>query len=128
MRLLSGMDMVDVGEVSRLLEEKGEAFIQANFTAGEREYCESRKKMRHEHYAGRIAVKRAFFKAVGKKENEFPLNEIEVTRERGHVPCLHISESLRSKAGLLPQDKVLVSLAHERKLAVGTVVIVKDAE
>ncbi|GEM_PF-3580566 len=125
MNLLSGIDLVDVEEVRLEIENDGGAFIQTHFSPAEIEYCESRKKMRHEHYAGRLVVKRAFLKAVGKPEKDFSLKEIEITREKGHVPGLNLSESAMKKAGLRPPDKILVSLAHERKIAVGTVVIVR---
>jgi len=123
MRLLSGIELVDVAEVCSILEKDGDKFIRENFTDAERDYCESRKKMRHEHYAGRIAAKRAFLKAVGK--DGLPLKEIEFSRDEGRAPELHLSDSMKSKTGICLEDKILVSLAHERKLAVATVVIVK---
>lgn len=125
MELLSGIDMIEVSKVNELLSSQGKSFVESNFSAGEQAYCESRKKMRQEHYAGRLAVKRAFLKALGRNVNEFLLNEIEISRERGHMPQLEIPEALRTKLGLLAQDRVLVSLAHERELAVGVVVVVK---
>ena len=124
MRLLSGIELVDVEEVRSILEKDGENYIRENFTDAEREYCESRKKMRHEHYAGRIAAKRAFLKAMG--EEGLALKEIEFFRDKGRAPELHLSDSIKSKTGIRPEDKILVSLAHERKLAVATVVVVKD--
>lgn len=126
MRLLSGIDIVDVDEVRKLLENDGEAFIEGHFTDEEKKYCESRKKMRHEHYAGRLAVKQAFLKALGRDGKSISVGEIGITRERGHAPELHLSEAAKAKTGIESQDKIFVSLAHERKIAVGTVVIVKQ--
>lgn len=114
MRFKTGMEMVEVDEsCSR----------EGYFTPQEKEYCESRKKSRVQHYAGRLAVKRAFLKAVGKTERECPLVQMEVSREAGRSPRLILSESVKAQAGISDQDEIFVSLAHERKVAVGLVVI-----
>lgn len=123
MRLLSGIELVDMDEFCAELEKGGEKFLTLNFSASEREYCESRKKMRHEHYAGRMAVKRAFLKAV--KAAGLPMHEIELVRDNGRAPELRLSDFVKSKTGTTSEDKILLSMAHGRRLAVATVVIVK---
>ncbi len=126
MRLLSGIEIVDVEEFRQQLAQHNDSFISQNFSKNEQDYCESRNKMKHEHYAGRLAVKRAFIKALELTQESIPLNEIEVARDEGRMPVLQLSDRAKQIADIGEKDKILISLAHERKLAVGTVVITKS--
>ena len=93
------MDIVTINEMVRL----GDGFIRDNFTAREREYCEARKRSRHEHYAGRLAVKRAYLKALG---CDLPLKSIEIIHKNGGVPHLKVQKPFKVKGA------IKVSLAH----------------
>ncbi|MBI4397825.1 MAG: holo-ACP synthase [Candidatus Omnitrophica bacterium] len=126
MHYLSGMDLVEIEEIRSKIEAPGAFFLEENFTPAEIEYCESHKKNKYEHYAGRYAVKRAFLKAVSLGAGPIVrLSDVEVTRN-GRAPRLELSSGLKQKLKFSPNTKIYISLAHERALAVGTALIAQS--
>lgn len=78
----SGVDVVDISRIARLLEEFGDSFRERAFTPAERAYCESRPDPA-QHYAARWAAKEAFRKAVGTAGPTVPFDAVGVDRGDG---------------------------------------------
>ena len=66
MKITCGTDIIEIERVKESIENVGTKFIERVYTEKEIEYCESRKKQKYQHYAGRFAVKEAAFKAISK--------------------------------------------------------------
>ena len=66
MKITCGTDIIEIERVKESIENVGTKFIERVYTEKEIEYCESRKKQKYQHYAGRFAAKEAAFKAISK--------------------------------------------------------------
>jgi holo-[acyl-carrier protein] synthase len=59
-----GVDIVDVPRIQKIIERNTVAFLYRAFTQFEIEFCNEKKNC-YRHYAVRLAVKEAMFKALG---------------------------------------------------------------
>ena len=66
MEISCGIDIIEIDRIKSSIEDLGDKFINRVFTDNEIEYCESKKKQKYQHYAGRFAAKEAAFKAISK--------------------------------------------------------------
>ena len=66
MKITCGTDIIEIERVKESIENVGTKFIERVYTEKEIEYCESRKRQKYQHYAGRFAAKEAAFKAISK--------------------------------------------------------------
>ena len=64
MKILTGTDIIEINRVKDIIESLGDSFKNKIYTEKEIEYCESKKNVKFQHYAGRFAAKEAIFKAV----------------------------------------------------------------
>lgn len=135
----SGVDVVDISRIARLLEEFGDSFRERTFTPAERAYCESRPDPA-QHYAARWAAKEAFRKAVATAGPTVPFDEVGVVRgernSRSDGPVLDLAE--RAEAALeytldranVSRERAAtsVSLSHDRSagVAVAHVLVVGE--
>lgn len=79
-----GVDLVEVGRISALVERRGVARLRRLFTETELGYALSSPRLASQRLAARFAAKEAFRKAVGQP---VPFSEIEVIQQ-GRRPCL----------------------------------------
>ena len=66
MKITCGTDIIEIERIKQTMEDMEQAFKDRVFTEAEIQYCESRKKQKYQHYAGRFAAKEAAFKAISK--------------------------------------------------------------
>ena len=126
MKVLQGVDLVKIARVEAAIVKQGARLLDRVFSRDEQRYCES-KRMKFEHYAARFSAKEAFIKATGLKlKRNAPLAGIEVRHEKTGKPVFWLSPAMRKAAGLGPDDRVELSIAHERVYALATVVVIKD--
>ncbi|MBK8166036.1 MAG: holo-ACP synthase [bacterium] len=120
-----GVDIVDIARIQRLLDRHGERFLARCFRPGELgSAADGRDRFGlAARVAGRWAVKEACLKAMGGDLRGIPYADIEVSREQGAGP----SVTLHGRAAAAHADRgggrILASLSHERRAAVGMVVI-----
>lgn len=118
-----GVDLVRVRRVRRLLAEHPNA-AETIFTERELAYCGA-KRRKHEHLAGRFAVKEAVLKAFGTGlSGRTRLRDVEVVNRTGGKPDVRLHGRLAELArerGLIDVD---VSISHTRDLAVAQAVTV----
>ena len=125
MKILQGIDLVKIARIEEAITRQGKRFLERVFSPGEQAYCGT-KRMKYEHYAARFAAKEAFIKALGvEAAKNLPLREIEVKHEATGKPYFFLTDLMKKKTGLRPQDRIELSVAHEREYAVATVVVVK---
>ena len=124
MRVLHGIDIASVVRFKTALIQKGKRFLDRIFTESEQAYCQP-KRMREEHYAARFAAKEAFCKAVSPLKKLTSLKEIEVCKEPSGKPFIRLSPALRKKLRFDRSTRIELSMAHEREMAMASVVIVQ---
>lgn len=121
MRTLCGTDIIEISRIQKSIEKSGETFLNLIYTPAEIEYCESKRKAKYTHYAGRFAAKEAIYKAISQLLDEkFAIdwkNAQVINDENGnpHVEFLNME---------FKQIKNIdISISHCKEYAVATVVL-----
>ena len=122
----TGIDIVNIERVERLMDRWGERFIRRVFT--EAEICHCRRRARAaECFASRFAAKEAFLKAVGwGLQNGVHWTDIEVDHDALGNPGLVLrrkAEEILEARGI---RRVFVSLSHDDPWAVAQVILESD--
>jgi len=117
----TGIDIVEIERIARSIERYGDRFLEKIFTAGEIDYCRSKKNFA-ESFAARFAAKEAGAKALGTGiQYGITWKELEVRRLRGHRPTLHLTGRALEFADRLGVEHVSLSLTHTATLAMASV-------
>lgn len=120
MKVQTGIDIIEVNRIQEAIERQSDKFLQRVYTPEEIAYCNSKGKMKYQHYAVRFAAKEAIYKAISSKiENEENiLQKIEIKNQEDGKPVANI-EKLEIK-GIESMD---LSLSHLKEYAVATFTI-----
>lgn len=118
--LRSGVDIVGIARIARLLDEFDRSFKDRVFTPAEQAYCDSCPDPA-QHYAARWAAKEAFRKAVATDGPSVPFDAVGVTRT-ADSPTLELAAAAeKALAHTLPggnispeQVAISASLAHDQ--------------
>ena len=124
MILLTGVDLVDVTELTRMIELTGDAFLESSWTSAERLYCAGRV----DQLASRWAAKEAAMKMLGQGVGQISPLEIEVAAAEGERPRLLLRGTADSRARQLGLDMWSVSLTHAGQWALAFVVGMGSAD
>ena len=117
-----GTDLIEIERVQQSLDRFGERFMQKIFTAGEIAYCQSKKRAA-ESFAARFAAKEAAAKALGTGISRgISWKEIEIRREPGERPTVHLSGRATERAGEMGVRHLQLSLTHSRDVAMAVVI------
>jgi len=126
MRIACGIDIIEIDRIRKSIENLGEKFLKEIYTDYEIEYCNSKKKMMHQHYAARFAAKEACFKAISNMlENKCSIlwKNIEILNDGNGRPNVHFIDmhfkQIRS---------IDVSISHCREYAIANIVILYEEE
>jgi len=112
-----GMDLVKVERLQRLLEKRGDAFLERVFTPGERADCPG-EQAAAEFYAGRFAVKEAVLKVLGTGWGTgIHWREVEVQRNAAGAPSVTLSGSALERAQQIGVQQLHVTITHDAGLA-----------
>lgn len=122
--LRSGVDIVGIARIARLLDEFDQSFKDRVFTPAEQAYCDGRPDPA-QHYAARWAAKEAFRKAVATAGPSVPFNAVGVTRTPDG-PTLELAapaekalaHTLSGENASPEQAATSVSLAHDQPAGV----------
>ena len=115
-----GIDLVSVERIRSIWNRYKKRFACRVFTSQEVEYA-FKKANPFESLAGFFAVKEAYYKALGGYSG-FSFREIEVVR-RGGAPFLKCKGRALEILNAKGVRDVLVSISHERELAVAVVIL-----
>lgn len=122
MVLGTGIDLVAVERIRRLIERHGQRFYGRVFTAGEIEYCAGHRDPAP-HYAARFAAKEAFLKALGTGLSQgTSLKEIDVVRGELGNPQIVLHGRTAEIAEERGVRRLHLSLSHSSGYAVAQVV------
>ena len=121
-----GVDLVSVKRMEGALERFGDRFMNRVFTPAEVEYC-MKKRCPAPHFAGRWAIKEAFFKAMGWDWDQgLRWQEVSLERIGGVRPRVVLAGETRRKAEGMGVSAVWASLSHEKEFAVAAVVLTDE--
>lgn len=93
MKVTCGTDIIEIERIKDSIEKLGEKFLNRIFTENEKNYCESKKNKKYQHYAARFAAKEAAFKALSWKiENKYDIKwtDFEVLNDEQGKPIIKI--------------------------------------
>ncbi len=123
-----GTDMIEIRRIEASIFQFGQRFLDRVYTPGEIAYCQRKQKHAAESFAARFAAKEAGAKALGTGISRgVSWKEIEVRREPGGRPTLHLGGRALERAGELGIRHLSLSLTHSRDVALA-VVIAEDHE
>jgi len=119
----TGIDIVDISRFERFVEEHNVPLFQRLFTAGELDYCATKKRSA-QHYALRFAAKEAFLKAMGIGLREgVSWRDMEVVHDAYGKPELHLSGGAALLFAGKGLKKSFLSLSHDGNCAVASVIL-----
>jgi phosphopantetheine--protein transferase-like protein len=119
-----GVDIVEIPRIREMIRKYGDQFLNKVFTPSEIEYCGS--KARPEiHFAGRWAVKEAFYKALPRECQKISgWKSVEILPTAVTSPVVSVcSENLRKAMSECGIEKCLASISHEKSVCVGLIVM-----
>ena len=120
-----GLDIAEIDRIEAAITRYGAPFLERIYTSQEVAYCESHKN-RFERYAGRFAAKEAAMKALGTGwRHGIRWRDIEVVREAGGKPTLHLEGIAREFSERLGVKNILLTITHSGNFALAQVIFEK---
>ena len=116
--LTTGVDIVEIPRVQRVLAGYGPRFLERIFTEGEIAYCRGRAP----NLAARFAAKEATMKALGTGTRGVSWKDIEVLRRESGEPHIRLQGRAEERAQRLGVVEISLSLSHCQEYAVAFVV------
>ena len=116
--LSTGVDIVEIGRIARVLERYGDRFLSRIYTPGELEYCRGRPSK----LASRFAAKEATMKALGTGVRGVGWKDIEVVRAPSGAPSILLHGRAKSRAERLGVLEISISMSDSQDNAVAFVV------
>lgn len=117
----TGIDVVEIARFERLWQQHGTKRLARLFTPAELAYALGRARPAAS-LAARFAAKEAVMKALGLGLGRCRWLDIEIWREEGARPQVHLSGAAAARAAELGVNCWHVSLAHSRTYAVACAV------
>jgi holo-[acyl-carrier protein] synthase len=123
MILGTGIDIVNISRIERLMTRWGNLFLARVFTQHEIDWCQQRARP-PECFATRFAAKEAFLKAIGRGlRNGIQWTDIEVENDPLGKPSLSFHRKTREILKTLRIQKALLTLSHDQPYAVAHVLL-----
>lgn len=119
----SGIDLVEINRMEKIIKKWGNNFIFRIFTAAEKKYCEKRKGGKYQSYAGKFAGKEALLKALGLGLREVSWKEIEISNDELGQPIINTSGKLKDIASKKGVCKYFISISHSKEHAIAQVIL-----
>ena len=122
MHIFCGTDIIEIDRIRDSIENLGDSFKNRIYTKKEIEYCESKNKMKYQHYAARFAGKEAIFKAISNllvDKFELSWQNAEILNDESGKPYIHF---INTKIIEKIQD-IDISISHCKEYAIANVVI-----
>jgi len=122
-----GVDLAEVSEVQRSIDLFGAQYLDRIFTPGEQaQSAESSDPT--PHLAARFAAKEATIKVLSVDDAIPPWTAMELKREPSGGATLHLTGTAARFALEKGIDSLLVSLSHEKDMAIAVVVALTNIE
>ncbi|MGZ3512897.1 MAG: holo-ACP synthase [Thermodesulfobacteriota bacterium] len=119
----TGIDIVNIDRIERLMDRWGDPFLGRVFTEKEIMWCQRRARS-PECFATRFAAKEAFLKAIGSGlRNGIQWTDIEVENDPMGKPMFSFHRKAQEVYETLRIKKALLTLSHDRPYAVAHVLL-----
>lgn len=122
MRILSGVDLVEIERFTRLDRCIADRFVQRVYT--QIEIAEGKGSF--EYYAGRFAAKEAVVKALGKGIGAIHWQDVEILTGGEGEPILQLHAEAANAARQLGIISWSLSISHTRNLAIAQAVALSE--
>jgi len=120
----TGIDIVNIERIERMMVRWGDLFLGRVFTEREIVWCQQRTRP-PECFAIRFAAKEAFLKAIGRGlRNGIQWTDIEVENDPLGKPLFSFHRKAKKVLETQRIKKALLTLSHERPYAVAHVILV----
>ena len=116
----TGIDIVKVSRIEKIVDSKGDSFFNKIFTTGEIEYING-KKQSPQTISGLFASKEAVSKLLGRGIGLVNWRDIEIFHTEYNKPYVSLhgqGESLKKTMGI---DEIHLSISHEKDYAIAFV-------
>lgn len=118
-----GTDIVAVGRIEALMQDRGMAFLERWFTAREISYCSS-KAVPSRHFAARLAAKEAVLKALPVAwDGPLPWRSIDIANDSRGVPSASLSGAILDAAIRAGVGEIRLSLSHSDEYAIAIALV-----
>lgn len=119
----TGIDIVNIERIERLMARWGALFLSRVYTEREIAWCQQ-KSHPSECFAIRFAAKEAFLKAIGSGlRNGIQWTDIEVENDPMGKPCLSLHQKAKEVLHTHRIERTLLTLSHDRPYAVAHVLL-----
>ena len=119
----TGIDIVNIQRIERMMARWGDLFLSRVFTEREIVWCQQRARP-PECFAIRFAAKEAFLKAIGwGLRDGIQWTDIEVETDPTGKPLLSFHRKAKEVTETLRIHKALLTLSHDRPYAVAHVLL-----
>ena len=119
----SGIDIVNIERIERLMGRWGDHFLKRVYTEQEISRCQCRSRPA-ECYALRFAAKEAFLKAIGSGLRDgLRWTDIEVANDRLGKPFLSFHRRAKEILQIHRIERTHLTLSHDRPFAVAHVLL-----
>jgi holo-[acyl-carrier protein] synthase len=119
----TGVDVVEIPRIHKIMERLKDRFILRVFTASEQLYCSAHRDPAP-HFAVRFAAKEALFKALGTGwAKGVTWQDAEVLREQPNAPKMVLHGEALRLSNAMGAKTVHLSLSHTDQWAVATVIL-----
>lgn len=119
----TGIDIVEIGRLRKILSRTGDRFLARVFTPEERQFCQARKDPTP-HLAVRFAAKEAVFKALGTGwAHGATWLEVQVQRQDGEAPAILLHGATLQISIAKDVQRIHLSLTHTESWAAATVIL-----
>jgi len=119
----TGIDIVNIDRIDRLMTRWGALFLGRVFTEAEILWCQQKARPQ-ECFAVRFAAKEAFLKAIGwGLRNGIQWTDIEVENNSLGKPMFSFHRKAKEVCETLRVEKALLTLSHDRPYAVAHVLL-----
>jgi holo-[acyl-carrier protein] synthase len=123
MILGTGIDIVNIDRIERLMTRWGGLFLGRVFTKKEIAWCQQKARP-PECFAIRFAAKEAFLKAIGwGLRNGIQWTDIEVENDSMGKPLFSFHRRAKEVCETLQIQNILLTLSHDRPYAVAHVLL-----
>ncbi len=119
----TGIDIVNIDRIDRVMTRWGDLFLGRVFTQREILWCQQKARP-PECFAIRFAAKEAFLKAIGTGlRNGIQWTDIEVKNDAMGKPMFAFHRKAKEICEVLRIQKALLTLSHDRPYAVAHVLL-----
>ncbi len=123
----TGIDLVEVERVRKMLARHGERALRRLFTPAEVEFCRQSADPAP-CFAARLAAKEAALKALGTGQARgIRWRDVEVVRSGPDGPTLRLGAAALARARHVGAARSWLSLSHERRHACALVLLESDS-